>query len=237
MSDTKKDAQPVKLSGLEAMRAPFPETMIGKLPKPTKQQNECAASDKINCKVCGGWHHPRVVHLDYVGHAAITQRLLDSDPNWYWEPLAFDELGLPRFDGAGGLWIRLTVAGMTRIGYGDAQGKHGPSATKEAIGDAIRNAAMRFGAALELWHKGDWEADTLPPQPDDTQDASNATGGNVKDEPKLPECPQEWLDDKLPKLRQKVAAGKTTADAAADWILKQYTLTSEQAASLRTLGS
>jgi hypothetical protein len=26
---------------------------------------------------------------------------------------------------------------------------------KEAIGDALRNAGMRFGAALDLWHKGD----------------------------------------------------------------------------------
>jgi len=25
---------------------------------------------------------------------------------------------------------------------------------KELIGDALRNAAMRFGAALDLWHKG-----------------------------------------------------------------------------------
>ncbi len=26
---------------------------------------------------------------------------------------------------------------------------------KEAIGDALRNAGMRFGAALNLWHKGE----------------------------------------------------------------------------------
>src|SRR5690606_24225265 len=30
---------------------------------------------------------------------------------------------------------------------------------KEVIGDALRNAAMRFGAALDLWHKGDLHAD------------------------------------------------------------------------------
>jgi len=29
---------------------------------------------------------------------------------------------------------------------------------KERIGDALRNAAMRFGAALDLWHKGDLHA-------------------------------------------------------------------------------
>jgi hypothetical protein len=30
---------------------------------------------------------------------------------------------------------------------------------KERIGDALRNAAMRFGAALDLWHKGDLHKD------------------------------------------------------------------------------
>jgi hypothetical protein len=30
---------------------------------------------------------------------------------------------------------------------------------KERIGDALRNAAMRFGAALDLWHKGDLHLD------------------------------------------------------------------------------
>jgi hypothetical protein len=31
---------------------------------------------------------------------------------------------------------------------------------KEIIGDALRNAAMRFGAALDLWHKGDLHVET-----------------------------------------------------------------------------
>jgi hypothetical protein len=108
----------------------------------------------IRCGECGGWHHPKVVHLDYVGHAALTDRLLDVDPSWHWEPLAYDENGLPFVDSEGGMWIRLTVLGVTRLGYGDAQGKTGANASKERIGDALRNAAMRFGAGLELWHKG-----------------------------------------------------------------------------------
>lgn len=99
------------------------------------------------------------INLDYVGHAALTKRLLQTDLTWTWEPVAFDELGLPRLDKNGGLWIRLTVCGVTRLGYGDASGKTGGNAIKEAIGDALRNAGMRFGAALDLWHKGDlWEA-------------------------------------------------------------------------------
>ena len=125
-----------QIKALRELRTPFPPEQIGKLPK-------------------GG------TTLDYVGHAALTARLLDVDPEWSWEPLALDERGLPAFDANGGLWIRLTVAGMTRLGYGDGGGKGGPNSIKEAIGDALRNAAMRFGAALDLWSK----EDLTPPDP------------------------------------------------------------------------
>lgn len=143
---------------LAKLREPFAPNQISKLPKPTKSQTEDVKSDfkkGMRCGVCGGWHHKDVIHLDYVGHAALTDRLLDTDPAWSWEPLAIGPDGLPVIDKDGGLWIRLTVLGVSRLGYGDAQGKSGGDAMKERIGDALRNAAMRFGAALELWHKGD----------------------------------------------------------------------------------
>jgi hypothetical protein len=154
--------------GLALLREPFPEHQISKLPKQMRKDDQ----DKGKCErgtkysgdgnFCGGWH-ARSIHLDYVGHAALTDRLLDADPEWVWEPVAFGPDGLPVLDKVGGLWIRLTVCGVTRLGYGDAQGKTGPNAVKEAIGDALRNAAMRFGAALDLWHKGgDLHADVEP---------------------------------------------------------------------------
>jgi hypothetical protein len=139
------------------MRTPFPPHQISKLPKPTKAQTDEVKADfkkGIRCDICGAWHHPNVVHLDYVGHAALTDRMLDVDPLWSWEPLALDAEGLPAWDGIGGLWIKLTVSGVTRLGYGNAGDKKGGDAVKEIIGDALRNAAMRFGAALDLWHKG-----------------------------------------------------------------------------------
>ncbi|MEV6432884.1 hypothetical protein [Nocardia sp. NPDC051463] len=135
---------------LAKMRDAFPPNQINTLPKPRQKD-----APKGRCDECGGWHGLPAVHLDYVGHAALTDRLLDVDLEWSWEPLALDGSGLPQFDGNGGLWIRLTVCGVTRLGYGDAQGKRGGDAVKEAIGDALRNAGMRFGAALDLWHKGD----------------------------------------------------------------------------------
>jgi hypothetical protein len=129
---------------LKNLRAPFPANQISYLPK-------------------GG------VKLAYVGHAALTDRLLDTDPAWSWEPLALDARGLPALDESGGLWIKLTVCGVTRLGYGDAGSKKGGDAMKERIGDALRNAAMRFGAALELWHKGELHAE---PEPEPTSGMS-----------------------------------------------------------------
>lgn len=145
------------------LREPFPPEAIGKRPQPTcracgdAQDRVCDRHNKDRCPECGQWMTTAHVHLDYVGHADVTDRFLAVDPDWDWEPLALTEAGLPRLDENGGLWIKLTVAGKTRLGYGDAQGKKGPNAVKEAIGDALRNAGMRFGVALDLWMKGERE--------------------------------------------------------------------------------
>lgn len=157
-------------AGLALLRQEFPPNLISKLPKGTKAQNDCPAAEKINCAVCGGWHHPKIKHLDYVGHAALTTRLLDADPLWSWEPVAFGPDGLPAFDKSGGMWIRLTVCGVTRLGYGHADSKAHMDAgarEKEVIGDALRNAGIRFGAALDLWHKGDLHAHEEPADPEE----------------------------------------------------------------------
>jgi hypothetical protein len=105
------------------LRKPFPKESIGQLPK-------------------GGQL------LDFVGHAATTDRLLTVDPTWTWRPFSLEEMqALPPKLRDAGLWIHLTVCGITRPGFGD-----GPD-PKQCIGDAIRNAAMRFGVALDLWAK------------------------------------------------------------------------------------
>lgn len=112
----------------DALRAPFPKEQIQKLPT-------------------GG------LQLDYVSHAWVTDRLLQVDPMWTWEPVAFDSDGLPKFDNNGGLWIKLTVCGVTRYGYGEPQGRDKFDACKGAISNALRTASMRFGVALDLWAK------------------------------------------------------------------------------------
>lgn len=177
---TKQDAitaEKPAITGLDLLRQPFPPHQISKLPKPTRKQTDDVKADfkkGIRCNICGAWHHKDVVHLDYVGHAALTDRLLDSDPKWNWEPLAFTQTGMPATDENGGMWIRLTVCGVTRYGYGHPDGKKGGDAIKELIGDALRNAAMRFGAALDLWHKGDLHG--LDDEPTPPFNAHAATG-------------------------------------------------------------
>lgn len=118
--------------------------------------------------------------LSYIGHAALTDRLLQADPDWTWEPVADPaSIGLPMAGAGVEMWIRLTIDGTTRYGYGDAPGKKGGDAIKEAIGDALRNAAMRFGVALDLWHKGgDLYVETITPEQVDELTAELKAGGS-----------------------------------------------------------
>jgi len=185
-ADNKAAAQPAApeavVTGLEKLRQPVPDNLIAKKPQPTFK-DAWDNQPKQRCNICGGYHpSSNTIHLDYVGHAATTDAFLDADPEWNWEPMAVDDNGLPLFDRDGGLWIKLTICGVTRIGYGDSGGKRGPNAVKEAIGDALRNSGMRFGWALELWHKGDLHDATTQ---DDGREHEYAAGAPSPEERRL----------------------------------------------------
>ncbi len=221
MTETTAAPTPKK-SGLELLREPFPANLISKLPKPTKKDNP-----KGKCAECGGYHGLPAVHLDYVGHAALTHRLLDADPAWSWEPLASDGQGLPLFDEHGGLWIKLTVCGVTRLGYGQAEPK--PYADigareKEVIGDCLRNAAMRFGAALELWSKADLHAGDEP----DIKDADPK-----KEEPKR--YPDADFVKNFKTWEGVIAGGKKTATDMIAMIETKGALSADQKAKLKAI--
>lgn len=169
---------------LAKLREDFPAEVIGKLPRVTckacsnkncgndsHKPRKCDGQGRADRTACSGWLSPAHIHIDFVGHAHVTDRLLSADPEWTWEPLAFDEHGLPLISRNGNdavLWIRLTVAGVTRLGVGTAPAG-GFEVEKQLIGDAIRNAAMRFGVALTLWAKADLESslthETAEPPP------------------------------------------------------------------------
>lgn len=126
------------------LRTPFPKESIGQLPRAGMK-------------------------FDYVGHAAVTDRLLQVDPEWTWEPFAFTDTGLPYINKRGNdaiLWVRLTICGVTRPGVGIVKADSF-DCEKQLIGDAIRNAAMRFGVALDLWSREELGGAT-PPAADET---------------------------------------------------------------------
>lgn len=151
-----------QIASLARLREPFPAAEIRYLPRVwcgtcRDMKGACKNHQRMKCQKCRNNISSAHIDLAYVGHAEATNRLLNIDPAWSWEPVALDEKGLPQHDHNGGLWIRLTVCGVTRLGYGNAEGKRGGDAVKEIIGDAIRNAGMRFGMALDLWTSSDLE--------------------------------------------------------------------------------
>jgi hypothetical protein len=153
-----------QIAALHKLREPFLESEIRYLPRVwckacRDAKGTCNRQDheRRQCRRCGQTMTTAHIDLKFVGHAEATNRLLNVDPFWDWEPLTVDQSGLPMYDQNRGLWIRLTVCGMTRLGYGNAEGKGGGDAVKEIIGDAIRNAGMRFGMALDLWTTSDLE--------------------------------------------------------------------------------
>lgn len=124
------------------LRAPFDPAHIGKLPRAG-------------------------IQLDYVGHAVVTDRLLEVDPEWTWEPAAMTRDGIPLIEYGvkeATMWIRLTVCGVTRLGVGIVK-VDAFELEKQLISDALRNAAMRFGVALDLWSKQDLHDTAHPPAP------------------------------------------------------------------------
>lgn len=198
-------------SAWEKLRRPFDLDQIELLPKYTGQKvnGKIPKEAYKKCQECGGYHPFPCVHLNYVGHAQITDRLNEVDPTWNWEPAATDERGLP-VTSDGGMWIRLTVLGVTRWGFGDAQGKQGPDAVKEMIGDAIRNAAMRFGVATYLWSKSEKAKRTLVEGSDEAHEKPSkpAVGQQApkkQQDPKM--AAKRRLNDALKAYCEKV--GKT----------------------------
>jgi hypothetical protein len=101
------------------------------------------------------------INLAYVSHADITKILIEIDPNWNWQPVAWDN-GRPAINvenGTATMWATLTLLGKSLLGVGSVRSDK-QDLDKELIGDFLRNASMRFGIALSLWSKQDWSDNT-----------------------------------------------------------------------------
>lgn len=201
------------IAGLQKLRVPFAPGSMDKLPKGVRKNQDGSDPRPENCTVCGGYHKPAAFHLDYVGHARVTDRLNSVDPLWFWEPYAEDpitKLPLLDYDSQNrpvGMWMKLHACGKTIIGYGSTEPK--PDAIKELIGDGIRNAAMRLGVALHCWVKGEMES--LADSPDSLGAGTGATkppDRNEVGQPVITKPQREALIalfDELPEAERKEA--------------------------------
>jgi hypothetical protein len=121
MPKSQRSRETTLTADMEGLRKPFPPELIGKLPGSAKRPA-----------------------LDYVGHAAVTDRLLQCAPGW-----EFKVLDLTPDEHASWVLGRLTIDGVSRDEYGEGDDP------KKAISDALKRCAMRFGVALDLWSKED----------------------------------------------------------------------------------
>jgi len=114
--------------------------------------------------------------LDFVGHADICRILITIDQLWSWEPIEWDG-GKPAMyieNDMLTMWGRLTVLGKSVIGVGTVKAS-AIEASKQVVGDFLRNASMRLGISLSLWTKSEWSELDHNPAP-----AKRTTGANAK---------------------------------------------------------
>ncbi|RIH58655.1 hypothetical protein D3C59_33480 [Streptomyces sp. SHP22-7] len=95
-----------QIEALYKLREPFKPEEIRYLPRvwcgacKNSRGQGCQNHRMTKCGKCGS-RMPDGGHIDlrFVGHAEATNRLLNVDPFWDWEPLTVDERGLPTLDG------------------------------------------------------------------------------------------------------------------------------------------
>lgn len=126
----------------EKLRAPFPPEQIGKLPKGKEKE------PKSDCGICGGYHGQGMFHLDYIGHAWITERLNEFGGDWTMKP------GAPMMSDDDLVWMEgtLIIDGVPRyeVGCADPRKQEWP---KLLWSDTLTRCAMRHGIGLALWQK------------------------------------------------------------------------------------
>jgi hypothetical protein len=144
------------------------------------------------------------INLAYVSHADITRILIEIDPSWSWQPVAWDN-GRPAIhieNGTATMWATLTLLGKSLLGVGSVRSDK-PDMDKELIGDFLRNASMRFGIALSLWSKQDWSDNTTIttlPTAQRAEEAKKYVPNHPAKGVPSPKVVQEFVDDRVVSL-------------------------------------
>ena len=188
----------------ELCRRPFPASAMGVLNRSWCRECSAMRGRGAHCKThswvqtgkcpwtytagdgstvqCQGDHTWAVNHFTYVGHAALTRRLLEIDPGWDADWVAKTPSGNPDListESAVMAWMRLTLCGITHMDIGVAD-RGNRNSLQDLYGNALRRCAMRFGIALELWSKEELE-DFAPPG-EDPGDPDAPPAGEVEEE-------------------------------------------------------
>ena len=144
------------------------------------------------------------INLAYVSHADITRILIEIDPSWSWQPVAWDN-GRPAIhieNGTATMWATLTLLGKSLLGVGSVRSDK-PDMDKELIGDFLRNASMRFGIALSLWSKQYWSDNTTIttfPTAQRAEEAKKYVPNHPAKGVPSPKVVQEFVDDRVVSL-------------------------------------
>ena len=144
------------------------------------------------------------INLAYVSHADITRILIEIDPSWSWQPVAWND-GRPAIhveNGTATMWATLTLLGKSLLGVGSVRSDK-PDMDKELIGDFLRNASMRFGIALSLWSKQDWSDNTtitILPTAQRAEEAKKYVPNHPAKGVPSPKVVQDFVDDRVVSL-------------------------------------
>lgn len=155
----------------EHLRKPFDPAQVGKLPRVTDK-----TSAETWCETCKQ-KLKRHIHIDFVGHANVTDRLNHEAPDWAYtidriETVDGHILGVLGTMTIGGKSIHEAGAVARQSDWGEE--------LKLAVSDFIVRGAMRFGVGLDMWIKGDAATyENVGPPADEAEEA-------VTDEPVPP---------------------------------------------------
>jgi hypothetical protein len=130
----------------DELRREFEPAQVGKLPRITKKDGV-----ESWCDTCRQKLKPHI-HIDFVGHANVTDRLNHVAPDWSYTIDHIETVG----GHIAGIQGTMTIGGksLPESGALDRPGPWGEE-LKLAISDFICRGAMRFGVGLDLWIKGE----------------------------------------------------------------------------------
>lgn len=140
-----------------ALAKPFDSQQVGKLPR---GGDDVPKGQWSRCRECKQKTPPNHFHVDYIGHAVVTDRLnsVVGPAGWSWTLVTVERDQGGRLLAVVGEMTVLEHTKGPEIGTPAQTQREYGDALKSAISDYICRAAMRFGVALDLWAKQQLES-------------------------------------------------------------------------------